>query len=71
MACLVLHNILYSMRDDETWLQEDIDRRKAASEREGTVENDIDGNEQEHESNTEAKRVGIIRRDELCNLVMI
>lgn len=63
MACLVLHNLLHSIRDDETWLQEDIELEGAA--------NNIDGNqeEQEQESNVQAKRAGITRRDELRNLV--
>ena len=31
MACLVLHNLLHSMRDDESWLKAEIEREEAVS----------------------------------------
>ena len=64
MACLVLHNLLHTMRDDETWLQEDIDRQRAKDSL------NIHLNE-EQELNIEAKRVGITRRNELRNLIAL
>ena len=68
MACLVLHNLLHSMRDDETWLEEEIEREQAAAAAAGNQ--DIDGDyEQESYHDTEAQRVGATHRDELRNLV--
>ena len=62
MACLVLHNLLHTMRDDETWLKAEMDRQVTDS------NNDIDEN-REHEPYTQAQRMGNIRRDELRALL--
>ena len=66
MACLVVHNLLHSMRDDETWLQAEIEREQAAGNHQD-IDGDGDGDEQENY--TEAQRIGATRRDELRNLV--
>ena len=63
MACLVLHNILHSMKDDETWLQAQVKRQEALEIRNNRLEEQLEG------SNAEAKQAGITRRTELRNLV--
>jgi len=63
MVCLVLHNILHSMRDNETWLQAEVERQEALEMGNNRLK------EQLEESNTEAKQAGITCRTELHNLV--
>jgi len=61
MACLVLHNLLHSMKDDGTWLQAEVECQEAVEIRNNRLE------EQLEESNAEAKQAGIARRTELPN----
>ena len=60
MACVVLHNILHSMRDNEEWLGYHDGGNRAEVEI---------GNTEEQESNAEAKRAGTRRREELRDLI--
>ena len=61
MSCLVLHNILHSLRDDEKWLEEQI----------SDVQESMRMNFKEQEVNREAKKAGMRRRDELRDLVTL
>lgn len=62
MACLVLHNMLAGMRDDESWLRESLDRTMQRGRHD---END----NQNKEVEGEAKRAGTRRREDLRELV--
>lgn len=61
MACLVLHNLLYRMRDKEAWLQAEIDHDRSQDNNDDIII--------EKECYTVAQQAGITCRDELRNLV--
>lgn len=62
MACVVLHNFLKSIQDDEGWLEVEIEQGNQQG-------NNAVGSIRDAESNTEAKRAGVRRWDELRDLV--
>ena len=59
MACVVLHNILHQINDDDEWLQDEILAEPEEAE-----------NEREQERYVEIQSAGIQRRDELRDLVV-
>ena len=64
MACIVLHNILHGMKENEDWLANEL--QKSSQEREhdsGQLQESRD-----QETNAEAKRAGTWRRNELRDL---
>ena len=64
MACVVLHNILQGMKDNEDWLADEL--QKSSQEREydsGQLQESRD-----QETNAEAKRAGTWRHNELRDL---
>ena len=64
MACIVLHNILHGMKENEDWLANEL--QKSSQEREhdsGQLQESHD-----QETNAEAKRTGTWRRNELRDL---
>ena len=61
MACIVLHNLLHNMKDDESW----IDRHTENQENQENQEIE----EIEQEMRTESQKAGIRRRNELRELV--
>lgn len=59
IACVVLHNILHQIGDDDEWLQNEIVAEPEEAE-----------NERKQERYVEIQRAGIQRRDELRDLVV-
>ena len=65
MACIVLHNILHGIKENEDWLADELQK---------SGEREQHSQQQEHrnqEANAEAKRAGIWRRNELRDLAAI